>query len=137
MAPSRCLWAVLWAALLFAPAEAACFNQPKTLAGKILDSADGVATATSSNTVVSAPRNGIYANSTQIVNRSFFYDAGSLWGTWCVGDPITVSIATSAGQGTYTAATSKSLTTDNPEVFPDATLQAPAPTPTPTPPPTP
>lgn len=108
-------------------AQAACSSQPKSITAKIFSSSDGVAVPTSSNTLVSAGRSGVFANSTSIDgNGYFFYDAGTAWGNWCEGDVIQVNISTSTGQGTYTTTSTKALTTENPEIFPNSTLQPPS-----------
>lgn len=122
---------------LVAPAAAqACQAIPKQISGKVLPSADGAAGATSPGFTVKATvtRTGAAALSTARPQGSYyFFDAGSFWGNWCVGDTVQVAVTVSPASGTYSAVVTKSITTDNPELFPDATL-APGEPPTPPPP---
>lgn len=108
-----------------APAAAqVCQAIPKQITGRVLSSADGAASATSPGFTVKATdtRTGAVATSTALVGSSYWFDAGTTWGTWCVGDTVQVAVSVSTGSGPYSAAVTKTLTTANPEVFPDATL---------------
>lgn len=122
----RLLAAGLLGLTLLHAAEAQCASGPRSITGLVLNSSDGVAVPTSSNTLISALNtNGTkYANSSAITDNRFFYDAGSLWGSWCDGDLVEVTISTTTSQGTYTATTSNATTTD-PTTFPDTRLQPP------------
>lgn len=139
MRPSSCakFLAVLSLVILALPASAQnCPGGPKQIGGKINPSADGVAVATPSNLEAEAlnTRSGVAATSSAMVGDLFWFDAGSKWGSWCVGDPIRVAITVTTPSGPYSAVVEKSLTTDNPEIFPDATLTAgPPPSPSATP----
>lgn len=126
---------------LAAPAAAqVCQAIPKHVTGRTFASADGVASAASPEFTVRATntRTGAVAISTTPLGSSYWFDAGSIWGTWCVGDTVQVAVTVSTGSGIYSAVATKALTTENPEVFPDATfVPGPPPLPSSTPSPTP